>query len=106
MTNHNKQMEVGQVPYLGKDETINNLITPSFTTELFKMFVKRAKENLHILIAMSPLSDSFRSFIVKFPALMSCCTINWMHQWPGKNQITECLLYKRVHDTSHFQMMP
>ncbi len=34
------------------------------------------------MIAMSPLSESFRSFIAKFPALMSCCTINWMHQWP------------------------
>ena len=51
-------------------------------TELFKLFVQRAKENLHIIIAMSPISESFRSFIAKFPALMGCCTINWMHQWP------------------------
>ena len=50
--------------------------------ELFKLFVKRAKENLHVILAMSPLSDTFKSYIAKFPALMSCCTINWMHQWP------------------------
>ncbi len=52
--------------------------------ELFKLFVKRAKENLHVILAMSPLSENFRNFIAKFPALMSCCTLNWMHQWPGK----------------------
>ena len=23
-----------------------------------------------------------RSTIAKFPALMSCCTINWFHEWP------------------------
>ena len=54
-----------------------------YFSELFKLFVKRAKENLHVIIALSPLADTFRSFIAKFPALMGCCTINWMHQWPG-----------------------
>ena len=27
-------------------------------------------------------SNCFRSTIAKFPALMSCCTINWFHEWP------------------------
>ena len=49
---------------------------------LFNLFVKRTKENLHIIYAVSPLSDRFRSTIIKFPAIMSCCTINWLHQWP------------------------
>ena len=49
---------------------------------LFSLFVKRTKENLHVIYAMSPLSESFRSTITKFPAIMSCCTINWLHQWP------------------------
>ena len=50
--------------------------------ELFKLFIQRAKENFHVVLAMSPISDTFRSFIAKFPGLMACCTINWMHQWP------------------------
>lgn len=49
---------------------------------LFGLFVRRVRENLHIVFAMSPFSDAFRKSIAKFPALLNCCTINWVHQWP------------------------
>nr|XP_040564670.1 dynein heavy chain 7, axonemal-like [Lepeophtheirus salmonis] len=50
---------------------------------LFSLFVKRIKENMHIIFAMSPTSNSFRRNLVRFPALMDRCTINWFHQWPN-----------------------
>ncbi|QQP52952.1 Uncharacterized protein FKW44_005260, partial [Caligus rogercresseyi] len=50
---------------------------------LFSLFVKRIKENMHIIFAMSPTSKSFRRNLVSFPALMDRCTINWFHQWPN-----------------------
>lgn len=31
---------------------------------------------------MSPIGDSFRMRIRKFPALINCCTIDWLQQWP------------------------
>lgn len=31
---------------------------------------------------MSPIGDSFRTRIRKFPALVNCCTIDWLHPWP------------------------
>ena len=82
------QQTDGSGPGTQTDNTIIILLDNNdcycYFSELFKLFVKRVKENLHIILAMSPLSDTFKSFIAKFPALMSCCTMNWMHQWPGK----------------------
>ncbi len=50
---------------------------------LFALFVRRVKEFMHVIIAMSPFGETFRRSIAKFPGLLSCCTINWVHQWPN-----------------------
>ena len=49
---------------------------------LFSLFVQRLKENLHLVLAMSPTSDKFKKDIVKYPALLNCCHINWVARWP------------------------
>ena len=49
---------------------------------LFSLFVQRLKENLHLVLAMSPTSDKFKKDIAKYPALLNCCHINWVARWP------------------------
>ncbi|KAI5612480.1 dynein heavy chain 12, axonemal isoform X1 [Silurus asotus] len=49
---------------------------------LFAYFVNRCKENLHIVVAFSPIGDSFRNRLRQFPSLINCCTINWFQPWP------------------------
>lgn len=44
---------------------------------LFNFFVQIVKEQLHVVLAMSPIGESFRNRIRKFPALVNCCTIDW-----------------------------
>ena len=44
---------------------------------LFNLFVNRCKENLHVILAMSPIGDAFRNRLRKFPSLIDCCTIDW-----------------------------
>ena len=44
---------------------------------LFSFFVNCCKENLHILLCMSPIGDAFRNRLRQFPALINCCTIDW-----------------------------
>lgn len=44
---------------------------------LFNFFVQRVREQLHIVLAMSPIGDAFRNRIRKFPSLVNCCTIDW-----------------------------
>jgi len=50
---------------------------------LFNLFVRRVKENVHLILAASPFGESFRRSIASFPGLLNCCTINWVHQWPN-----------------------
>ncbi|KAG8186375.1 hypothetical protein JTE90_026794 [Oedothorax gibbosus] len=49
---------------------------------LFSYFVKRSSENLHIVIAMSPIGNAFRVRLRQFPSLVNCCTIDWFQAWP------------------------
>lgn len=49
---------------------------------LFNFFVERVREHLHVVMSMSPIGENFRIRIRRFPALVNCCTIDWLHPWP------------------------
>ncbi|XP_075385072.1 dynein axonemal heavy chain 7 [Tenrec ecaudatus] len=49
---------------------------------LFNMFIDRCRNQLHVVLAMSPIGDAFRVRLRKFPALVNCCTIDWFQSWP------------------------
>ncbi|XP_069839698.1 dynein axonemal heavy chain 7 isoform X1 [Dendropsophus ebraccatus] len=49
---------------------------------LFNLFIDRCRDQLHIVLAMSPIGDAFRNRLRKFPALVNCCTIDWFQSWP------------------------
>uniref|UniRef100_A0A4W3JI36 Dynein axonemal heavy chain 7 n=1 Tax=Callorhinchus milii TaxID=7868 RepID=A0A4W3JI36_CALMI len=49
---------------------------------LFNLFIERCRNQLHVVLAMSPIGDAFRSRLRKFPALVNCCTIDWFQSWP------------------------
>jgi dynein heavy chain len=51
--------------------------------QLYTFFLGRVKQNLHIVLAFSPIGDAFRERLRKFPALINCCTINWFTTWPA-----------------------
>lgn len=40
-------------------------------------FVDKTRDNLHIVLAMSPIGDAFRERLRQFPSLVNCCTIDW-----------------------------
>ncbi|CAH8503219.1 unnamed protein product [Schistosoma turkestanicum] len=49
---------------------------------LYALFVDRCREKLHIVMAFSPIGESFRNRLRQFPALINCCTIDWFQPWP------------------------
>lgn len=49
---------------------------------LFSFFVGRCRENLHVILAFSPIGDLFRNRIRKFPSMINCCNIDWFQAWP------------------------
>jgi dynein heavy chain len=50
----------------------------------WSMYYNRVKKNIHIILAMSPLSEEFRNRLRQFPSLVSCCTIDWFTEWPAE----------------------
>ena len=47
-----------------------------------KLFVSRVRDNLHIVLCLSPVGDSLRLRCLQFPSLINCCTIDWFSAWP------------------------
>ncbi|KAF5830265.1 dynein heavy chain, N-terminal region 2-domain-containing protein [Dunaliella salina] len=50
--------------------------------EVWDYFLDTARENLHVVLCMSPVGDAFRERLRQFPSLVNCCTINWFPEWP------------------------
>ncbi|KXS11241.1 hypothetical protein M427DRAFT_505508 [Gonapodya prolifera JEL478] len=49
---------------------------------IYSYFINRCRENLHVVLCMSPIGDAFRNRLRMFPSLVNCCTIDWFQTWP------------------------
>lgn len=49
----------------------------------YAAFINRVRDNLHIVLTMSPVGDAFRARCRQFPSLINCCTIDWYTPWPA-----------------------
>jgi dynein heavy chain len=48
----------------------------------WEYFVNKARDNLHIVLCMSPAADTLRIRCRNFPGLITNTTIDWFFQWP------------------------
>ena len=56
---------------------------PTMSNEqIFDRYVQRTRDRLHVVLAFSPIGNSFRERLRKFPAIINCCTIDWFFAWP------------------------
>ena len=91
----NNILNSGEVPNLFEPEEIEKFIGPlrgaakeagcdETRDAVFRYFIDQVRANLHLVICMSPVGDSFRSRCRMFPSLVNCCTIDWYTEWPAE----------------------
>ncbi|KAJ3217500.1 Dynein heavy chain 2, axonemal [Dinochytrium kinnereticum] len=61
------------------------------TDSAYDYFLERVRTNLHVVLCMSPVGDSFRNRLRMFPSLVNCTTIDWFSEWP-EDALTEVAL--------------
>jgi dynein heavy chain len=54
------------------------------TSAVLAVFQQRVRDNLHVVLCMSPVGDSFRTRCRKFPSLINCTTIDWYSKWSSQ----------------------
>ncbi|NXV72009.1 DYH8 protein, partial [Atlantisia rogersi] len=72
------EMTQGLVPVMKKEKP---RCPPTFDN-LYEYFLSRAKKNLHVVLCFSPVGKKFRARSLKFPGLISGCTMDWFSRWP------------------------
>jgi dynein heavy chain len=93
----NNILTVGMVPGLFPEEEKDSLISPldkeirvraaqlkqNETKEFrWNYFVNKARENLHIMLCMSPAGETLKLRCRSFPGLISNSFIDWFFAWP------------------------
>jgi dynein heavy chain len=99
----NSMLATGEIPGLiGKDdkELFSVQAKPLYMKEvgvkgedptsatLWNFVINRVRDNLHMVLAFSPVGTKFRERAQKFPSLFSQCSIDWFLPWPEEALIS------------------
>jgi dynein heavy chain len=74
-----EMFSLGVKPQLQKDLGKGVEPTPS---QLAAFFLQKIKDQLHMVLAFSPVGNKFRTRASYFPSLFSQCAIDWFLPWP------------------------
>jgi dynein heavy chain len=55
---------------------------PDNRHSMMNFFTSKVRANLHVVLAFSPVGESFRQRARKFPGIINCTAIDWFHEWP------------------------
>ncbi len=89
----NNMLTTGMVPALyGEDEKesfvsqvredVKRLGVPDTKENCWSYFVDRCRDNLHVVLAMSPIGETLRRRCRNFPGMVNNTVIDWFTPWP------------------------
>ncbi|OEH75760.1 dynein heavy chain 10 related protein [Cyclospora cayetanensis] len=87
----NNLLNVGVIPALFSEDQKDDLIgiikgsarvDETREDSLWSYAMNRARDNLHIILAISPSGDTLRNRCRSFPGLISCTSVDWFQPWP------------------------
>ena len=94
-------LNTGEVPSLFEDDDLivilegyakiaKELGRREITTKegYYRLFVQHTKSELHIVVCLSPVGGALRKRLRLFPSLVSCCSIDYVGQWPEEGLVS------------------
>ncbi|WAR20146.1 DYH6-like protein, partial [Mya arenaria] len=89
----------GEVPDLFDHEEIDGIAMdlkqaanqadiPDTRQGVYNFFITRVRQNLHVVLALSPAGGRFRQRCRMNPALINCCTIDWYDEWDDEAMLS------------------
>lgn len=64
------------------DLITSNLAAEAKGVDAYVYFTQKVRDQLHVVLAMSPIGNLLRVRLRMFPSLINCCTIEWLQKWP------------------------
>jgi dynein heavy chain, axonemal len=89
----NNVLNSGEVPNLYETDELERIVSMvrpltkaagkvETRESILQHYTHLVRENLHVVLCMSPIGAGFRSRCRMFPSLVNCCTIDWFSAWP------------------------
>jgi dynein heavy chain len=85
----------GLFPAEDMDDIINNVRPivkrnglPDTRDNCWDCFINSVRDNLHVIMCMSPIGDPIKVRTRRFPALVNCVVIDWFQPWPEEALIS------------------
>ena len=100
----NNLLTIGMVPALFDEEEKKNMSdkikdeakrqgVQETKEDLWNFFVEKTRNNLHIVLAMSPAGSTLRIRCRNFPGLISSTSIDWFFSWPKEALVSVADFY-------------
>ncbi|XP_072163343.1 dynein axonemal heavy chain 10-like [Diadema setosum] len=89
----NNMLTAGMVPALFADDEKEAIVgqmrdeatkqgIPPIREAIWQYFITKSINNLHVVLAMSPVGDTLRTRCRNFPGMVNNCSIDWFMAWP------------------------
>jgi len=91
----NNLLTMGMVPALFPEDERSGLINsvakevkekglPDSKDAMWSYYIEQCRDNLHIVLAMSPVGDDLRRRCRNFPGMVNNTVIDWFQPWPAE----------------------
>lgn len=57
-------------------------------SDVYSLFCERVRNNLHVVLALSPVGGLLRVRMRMYPSIVNCTTIDWLNPWPEEALLT------------------
>ena len=89
----NNILNSGEVPNLFPNDEVDQIVNGlrpkakdlgrnEAKDAVWQWFIERCRDDLHIVLTMSPVGEALRVRMRMFPSLVNCMTIDWFLPWP------------------------